>query len=143
MFSVKSLVNIFNFQFSILNSPVSHLYHPVGKFRQLHIVGNDNKSLIELLPQIEKQAMQLILIFCIEAARRLIGKDYRRLIDQCACNRNPLFFASRQLGGLMPYPVFQSQKVEDFFRSFFCFRLTNFPYQSGNHNIFEGGKFRQ
>ena len=51
---------------------------------------HDQKSLLELSPQVKKQLMQLLRIRRIQVARRLIGKNNIRVIDQRPRHRHPL-----------------------------------------------------
>ena len=48
----------------------------------------------------------------VEVARRLVGQDERRLVDERARDRDALLLAARQLQRIRVHPVLQAQPLE-------------------------------
>ena len=92
---------------------------------QFLIVSYNNKSLPQLITQIEEQAVKFNLILCIQTARRFICQYDRRMVYQCTRYGNTLFFSSRQFSRFVRGTFGKSQKIQHFTGIFLCLRSRN------------------
>ena len=86
---------IFLFGFQIddpFYAAVAHFQFTVGHLCQGFVVGDYDERLPVLLPQIEKQVVELVGIAAVQVTGRFVGKYHRRTVYQCACYGYALLF---------------------------------------------------
>ena len=64
--------------------PVTHPDDPVGERADLGVVGHEDDGLATLTVEPSQEAEDLRRVGGVEVARRLVGQDQRRLVDQAA-----------------------------------------------------------
>ena len=104
---------------------------------------NDNECLAELVAQVEEQLVQLLLVLCVETARRFVGEDYGRIVHQCTGHRHTLLFTSRQLIWLVLGAALESHELQKLFGPFPCIALFLACYICRNHDILYCRELRQ
>ena len=87
--------------------------------------------------------MQIALVGRVEAARRLIGKNHARAIDERTRHSHALAFAARELRGFVVQALAQAQIVEQFGSALHGIALLVAAQQGRNSHIFERRKLRQ
>ena len=78
----------------LYNLTVLHANFAVGKVGKLLVMGDDDKGLPHLVPQIKEKSMQFFLIMAVERTAWLVGKDYIGLVDEGSCYGNALLLSS-------------------------------------------------
>ena len=79
------------------NLPILHLDHTAGRRSRIGIVCNHHNGLTELDIQFAEHLQHFAGVVRIKAARRLIGQNDRRPVDDRARNRYALLFAAGEL----------------------------------------------
>ena len=126
-----------------LEHAVAHGYGAVGNFCQVFVMRYNHECLSELVAQTEEQLVQFLLVFRVETARRLVGKNNGRVVYQCACHCHTLLLAARKLIGLMLCAVGQSHEVEQGFGLLLCLAARFSANQGRYHDVLERGELRQ
>ena len=96
------------------DAAVVHVDGAVGECREMLVVGDDDKGLPELLPQLEEELVQFLLVLRVETARGFIGEDDRGMVHERPGHGDALFLAAREFVGLVAGPVLQSHEGEQF-----------------------------
>ena len=68
--------------------------HPIRVCSQLFVMRHDDERLVHLVSYLEKEGVQFFLVLGIEASRRFVGEDNRRVIDKRTGYRYPLLFSA-------------------------------------------------
>ena len=94
-FSTHEARQLFRADFALLHDhPIPDLNPSVSHHREVAVMGNDNESLIEVFPELEKKIVQLHSIFGIQIATGFISKDKVGRVDQCPCHGGALLFST-------------------------------------------------
>ena len=89
-----------NFEFLDFESNDSSVLDGDGAVRhggQIRVVGDDDKSLVHLIAQSEKELVEFLCRLGVEVAGRLVGQHHGGLIDEGTCHGNALLLAARKL----------------------------------------------
>ena len=78
---------------------------PIRQLRQLFVVCDDEEGLFEGVAEDEEEVVEFARVLGVEVAGGLVGKDELGVVHQRPRHGNALLLATRQLGGLMPYPI--------------------------------------
>jgi hypothetical protein len=73
-------------------------------------VGYDDEGLLVPAVELQQQFEYLLGSVGVEVASRLIGPDYRRLVDEGAGYRHALLLATGELVGTVVSPVLQAER---------------------------------
>ena len=119
------------------------MYGAVGQLFKALVVGDDDKSLAKLVPEVEEKLMQFRLVLSVETARRLIGKHHGRVVDKGASHSHALLLAARQLVGLMRGTFAQAHEVEQLFCALARFLTSLAGYERRNHDILQSRELWQ
>lgn len=91
---------------------VSKANDAVRAFGQGLVVGDDDEGCPARLAQVEEYAVEFGAVGAVEAARGLVGKNHRRLVDEGTGYGGALTFAAGEFGGAVVQAVAQAQVVE-------------------------------
>ena len=72
IFKLSTLI----FSLSIVNHPVLDPDDAVAHFGEVFVVGDDYKRVLELVAEVEEEAVEFVAVFGIEVARRLVRKNH-------------------------------------------------------------------
>ena len=106
-------------------------------------MGNDDESLAQLATKVKEEAVQFLLILRIEAARRLVGKDDLRTVDQSTGYGYTLLLATRKFRGLMGSTGGKSQIIEHLHCTATGIGHACTVDERRHHNILHGSKLGQ
>ena len=123
--------------------PVFHVDGTVGDGSQLLVVGDNDERLAKLVAQVEEQLVQFGLVLGVETARRLIGKDHGRFVDQGSCHGHTLLLTAREFVGLVVGAVGESQKLQQLLGARLGLAAPFASDKRGNHDVLQGRKLRQ
>ena len=115
----------------------------VGEPGQLLVVRNDDKGLPEAVAKVEEKLMELGLVLTVETARRLVGQDDGRVVDERPRHGDTLLLAARQLGRLVRGAVRQLQEVEQLHGPLARGAHGAPRNQRRNHHVLHGGELGQ
>ncbi len=87
---------------------------PIRQLRQFFIVRDDEEGLLEGVSEDEEEVMELAGVLGVEVAGGLVGEDQLGVVHQRPGHGNALLLPSRQLRGLVPYPIRKFQKIKKF-----------------------------
>ena len=87
--------------------------------------------------------MQFLLVFCVQTARGLIGKDDGRIVYQCSGNGYTLLLTAGELVGLVSGTVGQSHELKQFTGTFPCILRLPACDIGRNHDVLQCGKLRE
>ena len=79
----------------------------------------------------------------VEVARRLIGQEQDRIVDERARDGDPLLLASRELGRAVPGPALQPHHLELALRPFPALATRDVPVEQRHLDVGLGGDPRQ
>ena len=118
-------------------------YGAVGDGGELLVVGDNDEGLPSLVAQVEEELVQFLLVFRVERAAGFIGQDDRRTVHQGPRHGHTLFFAARELCGLMVGTIFETHELQQFVGPLAGFVLAGACNQCRNHHVLDGRKFGQ
>lgn len=127
----------------LADQPVFHVHPAVAHLGELFVVRYNEKSLVEIPAQLEKQGVQFLCVGGIEVTRRFVGKNDLRVIDKGTGDGYPLLFSAGKGRRLVVGPVGQAQVFEQRHPLFFhfCFGFSGNPARYAN--ILQGTEFGQ
>ena len=96
----------------MLNFPVFDCNGAVRHGGQFRVVGDDDEGLVHFVAEAEKEFVQLFGRLRVEVARRLVGQDHGRLVDEGTRHGDALLLAARKLRGLVVFAVGKLQVVK-------------------------------
>lgn len=123
---------------AIDNQSVLEMYGPICQSGERLIMGDDDKSLPELIAKLKEQTVKFLLVLRIETSRRLIGKDDSWIVDQRTGYGHSLLLPSRQFVGLVGGPVAQSHKFQKLFGTQTGILGLDSCYICWNHDVLNG-----
>src|ERR1051325_11676289 len=98
--------------------------YPVGVFGYIELVGDKNNRVMMHIIQFLESSQNNFTGFGIKISGWLIGKNYRAVIDERSCDRNPLHLAARELVRKMFPPVLRKTgREKGVFRHFLPLRF--------------------
>ena len=127
----------------MFHSAISQADGAVGGGGERFVVGDDDEGLPQLVAQVEEEAVQLLLVLCVEAARGLVGKDHLGTVHQGAGHGNTLLLASRELGWLVGGSVGEVQVVEHLHGALAGIAHAGTTDEGGHHHVLYSGELGQ
>jgi hypothetical protein len=123
------------------NQPILHFVDPIARFRDLRIVGHEQKRLALLLHDPPKQFESAPGILAVQVSGRLIGQDDTWIVREGTRDGHPLLFATGKMAA-RPFRLFpETDFVEEKLRTLDHFRfaqLIQAPHR--DHYVFLRGK---
>lgn len=124
-------------QFAIL-----HFKDSIAHLRQLEVVGDDDKGLLKIFPQVKDQLVKFLGGGSIEVAAGFVGEDNGRLVHQGPGYCDPLLFTARQFSRLVGQSLRQTEIVEQFGSPRLGFSFRHFVDECRDAYILQGRKLR-
>ena len=101
---------------------------------------HDDDRLSQPVAQLEKEPVNLLAVFRIEVARRLIGQQYGRRVHQCPRDGHPLLLPSGEFGRFVVPPTSKPEHQEKFPCLLLHLHPVATPYITRHADILESGK---
>ena len=108
----------------------------VADFGQILIVSDDDERDAVLAGEIEQDGHDFRAVVGVEVARRLVGEEDFRLVDDRAGDGDALLLATGKLGGKVVGAIAETDTLERFDRK--CSRIST-RNSTGDGDVFQGG----